>query len=160
MKKGFTLIEQVVVLVIVGILALVFAVYIREGIGAWHFLSGQKNITLSSRAALNRVVKELRRIRQNTNITTHTSKEITFIDVENQTVTFSQSGSSLLRGSEVLLDDLQDPCGLNFSYLDDQGNETAITNQMRVVRCRLTVVKGDNKFVLESAARIAVRKIK
>lgn len=159
-RKGFTIIETIIVLVLVGILSLVFAVYIREGFGAWQFLSGQKRITLSSRAALNRVVKELKRAKQNTNIVTHTSQEVSFLDVENNTVTFSQSGSNLLRDSDVLLKNLQDPGGLNFTYLDKDGNQTAITSDMRVIRCRLTVVKGENKFVLESAARIRVRRVK
>ena len=153
-RRGFTIIETIIVVVLVGILSLFFAVYIREGFGAWQFLSGQKSITLSSRAALNRVVKELR---QNTEIKTHTSKEVSFLDVDNNVVTFSQSGSNLLRDSDILLQNLQD---LKFTYLDKDGNETAIPSDIRVIRCRLTVVKGENKFVLESAARIRVRKVK
>ncbi len=160
MKKGFTLIEAVIAITIATIIALVVAVYIREGFSAWEFLSGQKNMALASRAAMNRVVKELRRIRQSTNITTHTTKEITFIDVESDTVTFSQSGSNLLRGSDILLENLQDPCGLAFTYHDASGAETAIPAQMSFVRCRLITVKGDNKYMLESAARIRVKRIK
>lgn len=160
MKKGFTLIEGIVVIVLVAIIALVVAFYIREGLFAWKFLSGQKNIALSTRAAMNRVSRELKRVKKNTNITTHASKEISFLDVSNNTVTFSQEGTALFRNSDILLENLQDPCGLNFTYLDKDGNQTAITNQMRVVRCRLIVVKDENKFVTESAARIRVKRIK
>lgn len=159
-RKGFTIIEMVMVIVVVGIISFVFAIYIREGFSAWEFLSGQKSMAMSTRAAINRVVKELKRVKQSTNILTHTTKEVSFIDVEDNTVTFSQSGSDLLRGSDVLLENLRDPCGLQFTYLDKDGNQTAITSDMRVVRCLLTVVKGDNKFVVESAARIRVRRIR
>ncbi|MFH1347335.1 MAG: type II secretion system protein [Candidatus Margulisiibacteriota bacterium] len=159
-RKGFTLIETLMVIILVGIISFVFAIYIREGFSAWEFLSGQKSMTLSTRAALNRVVKELKRVKQSTNIITHTSKEVSFIDVDNNVVTFSQSGTNLLRGPDILLKNLRDPCGLQFTYLDKNGNQTAITNDMRVVRCLLTVVKGENKFVVESAARIRVRRIR
>ena len=160
MRKGFTLIEAVLVIIITLVIALVIAFYIREGFSAWRFLSGQKNLALSTRAAINRVGRELKRVRRNTNITTHTSKEITFIDVYNNIVTFSQEGTSLMRNSDILLDNLQDPCGLNFSYLDGDGNETDITSDMRSVRCRLTVVKDENRFVLETASRIRIKRIK
>jgi type II secretory pathway pseudopilin PulG len=160
MRKGFTLFEAVIVIIIVVILAVVIALYIREGISAWQFFSGQKNLALSTRSAVNRVVRELKRCRQNTNITTHAAKEITFIDVDNKSVTFSQSGSDLMRDSDILLGNLRDPCGLTFTYLDEDGNQTAVPNQMRVVRCRLTVQEDANRFVIESAARIRIRKIR
>ena len=106
------------------------------------------------------VTCRLRRVRQSTNITTHTTKEITFIDVDSNTVTFSQSGSNLLRGSDILLENLQDPCGLTFTYHNASGAETAIPAQMSFVRCRLIALKGDNRYMLESAARIRVKRIK
>jgi prepilin-type N-terminal cleavage/methylation domain-containing protein len=160
MKKGFTLVEIVIVIVMMAIVSFFIAVYMREGINAWQYMCGQKNITLSTRAAMNRIVKELKRAKQNTNITTHTTTEITFLDVYNDTITFSQEGTVLYRNSDILLEGLLDPGGLVFTYLDKDGNVTAITNEMRVVRCRLTVVEEENRFILESAARIRVRKIK
>jgi len=159
-KKGFTLIEAVIAIVITAIIALAIATYIREGIEAWRFLSGQKSLALTSRAAMNRVVKELRRVRRSTNITTWTSQEMTFLDVETQTVTFSQEGTSLLRNGEILLDNLEDPGGLQFSYLDSDGSPAEDSSDIALVRCKLTVVKNDNRFILESAARIRVKRIK
>ena len=160
MKKGFTLIEIVIVIVLMAVISFFIAVYMREGINAWQYMCGQKNITLSTRAAMNRVVKELKRVKQNTNILTHTPTMVRFLDIYNNTITFSQEGTVLYRNSDILLESLQDPGGLVFTYLDKDGNETAITNEMRVVRCRLTVVEEENKFILESAARIRVRRIK
>lgn len=159
-KKGFTLVEAIIAIVITAIIALAIATYIREGIEAWRFLSGQKSLALTSRSAMNRVVKELRRIRRNTNITTWSTQEITFLDVDVQTVTFSQEGTSLLRNGEVLLDNLEDPGGLQFSYLNETGSQAATSNDIQLVRCKLTVAKDDNRFILESAARIRVKRVK
>ncbi|MBI5399880.1 hypothetical protein HZB07_04640 [Candidatus Saganbacteria bacterium] len=159
-RKAFTLIEEVMIIVIIGVLAMVFAVYIREGTAAWQFLSTQKNLALSSRAALNRINRELKRVNQNFNITIYSSSEISFIDIDNNVVDFRQSGSQLLRGSQVLLNNLQSPNGLTFQYFNSSGDITADPSQMRVVRCRLAVVDRGNKFALESAAGIRVRRLK
>ena len=158
MKRGFTLIEAIVVIVIIGIISFIFALYIREGFDAWRFLSGQKSIALSTRAAVNRMVRDLKRAKKNVNITTRTSKEVTFLDVYDQTITFSQEGTDLLRNSDILLDNLQDPCGLTLSYLDKDGSPTAVTDEVQVIRVRLIDLKDGNRFVIESAARIRVKK--
>lgn len=159
MKKGFTLIETIIVIMIVAVISMVIAFYLREGFHAWRFLSGQKSISLSTRAALNRVVREVKRAKKNTSISTYTSKEVSFIDVYNNSVTFWQSGSSLMRNSDTLLDDLRNPCGLQFTYLDKDGNVTLVKKDIRVIRCRLTAVKDESKFVIESAARIRIKKL-
>jgi prepilin-type N-terminal cleavage/methylation domain-containing protein len=159
MRRGFTLIEAIVTVVLVGIIFWVFAFYIRENFDAWKFTVGQKDMTLSSRVAINRVVRELRRMKKNTHIYTHASQEVSFKDVHNNIVTFKQSGSDLLRNSQVLLENLKDPGGLTFIYLDKDGNETAAVDDMRTVRCQLTVETDENKFVVESAARIRVKQI-
>lgn len=157
MKRGFTLIEGIVTAVLVGIIFWVFAFYIREDFDAWRFTVGQKDMALSSRVAINRIVRELRRDKE---IYTHSSREVTFKDVNNDTVTFKQSGSDLLRNSRVLLENLKDPGGLTFIYLDKDGNETAVTDDMRTICCRLTVETDENRFVVESAARIRLKQIK
>ena len=160
MKKGVTLVEMVLMVILIGLLFFVFSFYIQESFAAWEFLSGQKSMSLSTRSALNRLSKELKRCQQNTNILTHTSQEVRFLDIDSNQVTFFQSGSDLMRNSDVLLDDLQDPGGLLLTYHDKDGNQTAITNQMRFIRCRLTAVKGENKVVLESASRLRVKRLK
>lgn len=159
MKKGFTLIEAITVVVLIGIISSLFAFYIRETFDAWRFISGQKEIALSSRTAINRVVRELKRIKKSVNIYTHAPDEIKFKDVDNNIVTFKQSGTNLLRDSSVLMENLQDPGGLVFTYLNKDGNVTAVPDDMRAIRCKITVDTGENKFAVESAARIRLKQI-
>ncbi|MBN2057497.1 MAG: hypothetical protein JW782_01700 [Candidatus Saganbacteria bacterium] len=160
LKKGFTLVEGLIAVILIALLIFVIGLYIREGVAAWGFLGGQKRLILSQRAAMNRLTKELKRARQNTNILTHTTKEVRFLDIENNLVRFYQSGPNLMRDSEVLFGELQDPCGLSLTYHDSDGNETANPSEMAFIRCRMTSQSGDNRFVLESASRLRVRRIK
>ena len=154
------MIEGIVSIILISTLSSFIGMFMNEMCDAWGFFCNQKSMALSSRAALNRIVRELKRVDQNTNIITHTSQEVTFRDVDGEMVTFMQSGDLLLRNSEVLMDGLETPTGVIFSYLDEDGDPTAITNQMRLVRCRLIARQGPNKFVVESASRIRVKRIK
>ena len=78
--------------------------------------------------------------------------------VYNETITFAQKTTTLVRNDDILLDNLQDPCGLAISYLDKNGSQTAVTDEVQVIRVRLISQKDENRFVIESAARIRVKK--
>jgi prepilin-type N-terminal cleavage/methylation domain-containing protein len=157
MKKGFTLIEGIMVILLVGVLSAVLSLYLREGLNAWRFLIGQKTLAITTRAASQRLARELKRINGAANLLILASTEVSFRDIESKTVTFESQGRHLLRNGDMLLDSLKYPGGLSFEYLDAQGNPTAEAASVRAVRCRLISQKDDNRFVLQSSARIRVR---
>ncbi|MFH1361094.1 MAG: hypothetical protein ABIH69_00335 [bacterium] len=161
MRKAHTLIESIMVVVLVGIISFVFAIYIQEGFNAWQFISGQKSIAMSSRSALNRMVREIKRCEADSINAAQPAVFVFNDSITDMQVSFLQVGSDLSRGGSILLSDLQNPGGLLFTYLDENGAELPQpipdNNLVRVVKCRLIVVKNDNKFVIESAARIRNR---
>lgn len=154
MKRGFTLIEMIMVTVLVGILFSVFGFYIRQGIDIWQIVGGQKVLSSSGRSSIYRLSRELKRIKDPTNLTTLTSTEIEFTDIADNTINFSQDGTDLKRGTDILCQKLQNPGGLAFTYLDQDGAETQTASLVRLIKVRLTLVNQDNKFVIESAARL------
>jgi len=154
MKKGFTLVEAVVTMVLIGIMAVVFGLYIREGFSAWEWLSGQKTLASSCRLTVFRMNRELRRIRSLADLTTYTSTEVQFTDIDGANVDFTQSGTDLLRNGSVLLEHLVDPNGLYFHYLDATGTDTTTRDNIRTIVFRLTASREGNRVVVESAARI------
>lgn len=156
LKPGVTLIETVVAMVLMGIIALVFFAYISEGFSAWFFVSGQKGLIFSGRAAINRMVRELKRIDKNDHISVFTTSEVDFIDVDNNSIVYSQEATRVRRNADVLVDNLLNPGGLVFKYLDSSGIETGTKSNIRAIRVRLTLVKGVNRYVVESAARLRI----
>jgi len=155
MRKAHTLVESIMVIVLVGIISFVFSLYIQEGFNSWQFLSGQKSISLSARAALNRMVRE---IKLADTIDLVQLKEFSFTDINNRWISYSQNGTNLeYKHIDVLLSDLDPDNGLQFTYLDAQGAPTWVSADVRVVVCRLTVVKDANKFVIESSAALRMR---
>lgn len=159
MRKGFTLIENIMVIVLIGILFAGVSVYIQESINSWVFMSEQKELLLDARSALTRMTRELKSTNRNVNLTVHASSEVTFRDVSNVSVTFRQDGTTLKRNTDILADNLAVPGGLTLRYLDENGNETGNSNLIEAIRIRLTIVNGLNKFVTESSVGIRMRRL-
>lgn len=158
-RKGFTLIEMITVITLIGIVSAVITFYLWEAIDVWTFLGGQKRMVVSSQTAMYKMVREFKRVDYNDNISHFTSKEVTFLDIDGDTISFSQEGTSLYRNSDVLLDDLDSSNGLVLTYLDEDGTPTPTGEEISVIRINLTVVRGENRFVIESASRIRMRKL-
>jgi prepilin-type N-terminal cleavage/methylation domain-containing protein len=60
--KGFTLIEAILVIVIIGILAVIIGVPLIQGSLAWQAVSTRKAATQQARLGMDRMVRELRNV--------------------------------------------------------------------------------------------------
>lgn len=125
--RGWTLVEAVVVIVIVGVILSVGALVINKGFQAYF---GGRDITSSdwqARLAFERMTRELRVIRSRGEITTPiaTGSSIAFTDIFAQAISYSLSGTSLLRNGQPLADNVS---SLQFSYLQSNGQTAATTS--------------------------------
>ncbi|MDD5382104.1 MAG: prepilin-type N-terminal cleavage/methylation domain-containing protein [Candidatus Margulisbacteria bacterium] len=154
MKRGMTLIESIMVVILMGIMAFVFSVFILEGADAWRFITVQNNLALSSRAAVYIMAREIKRIKDVASLTTYASTEVAFTDVDNNPVAFRQSGAYLMRNSDVLLKKLKFPGGLFISYLNASGHQTATRDEIRTINIHVIVEDGTNRFIVDTAARL------
>lgn len=153
-KKSFTLIEMVLVTVILAAIAVMIAPFINVALDAWVVNKTERNLVFSARLATNRMVREMREIKDTDSITTFTETEFEFLDINDNTINYQQSSSLLLRNSDELATMLQDPGGLSFSYLDSSGNPTGTKSNIRMVRMTLTLISGDISITLESLAKL------
>ena len=153
-KKSFTLIEMVLVTVILAAIAVMIAPFINVALDAWVVNKTERNLVFSARLATNRMVREMREIKDTDSITTFTETEFEFLDINDNTINYQQSSSLLLRNSDELATMLQDPGGLSFSYLDSSGNPTGTKSDIRMVRITLTLISGDISITLESLAKL------
>ena len=153
-KRGFPLVETILVITILAILAFGLGNFIVTSIDAWLFVAGRDSATGAARAAMDRMVAELIRIKKPQNILTSTASVCAFLDIETNVVTFEQSSSNLLRNGAVLAANLLTPTGLTFTYLDATGEATAVKQDMRSIRVWLAILAGSQLTTIESAARI------
>ena len=126
--EGFSLIEIVVVCVLIGIIAAVIIPPLHQGVQSFAVTEARGDLTSQARQAATRMIRELRNIQKkadNTpNITTGANAtSITFVDVLDNTITFSLSGSTLQRNSNALVDQVS---SLQFRYFNGSNTELPV----------------------------------
>lgn len=153
-NKGYTLIELVIIIAVLAVLSFVFGAFITESMDAWVFVKARENAMGTARYAMQRMVTEFRRIQKPNMIITSDDSEVSFVDIEAGTVTFSQEATNLRRNADILVTGLDAGDGLLFTYLDADGNPTSVNQNIRSIRALLRVNKFGQTFILESAARL------
>ena len=102
-----------------------------------------------TQAAMNRMLQEIERARSPSDITTFAATRITFTDIAGQSVDFRLAGTDLMRGSDVLVRNVQ---SLAFEYMDKSGAAVAAAASIRLVRVTVVVRSGDQSIRMRSTA--------
>lgn len=155
-KRSFTLIELIMVITVVGIIAAVLAPFIATSFDAWIFHNSERDVLFSGRLAMNRMLREIRRIKNLSSITTFSATEFDFLDIDSNRIDFKQSGGILLRNADELTNKLLNPGGLSFTYLKSTDPDVAAVQKqdIRIVRIRLQLVSGDSTLSIQSSLRL------
>ena len=142
------------VIVILAIIVVASVPFITTVLDAWVFSKTERDMVFGSRLALNRMVREIRQIKNSTDyITTWSAAEFNFTDMNDNVIDYRQSNILLLRNANELASVLTNPGGLNFAYLDSSGFNTTVKTNIRMVRIRLNLTLGENNMLIESLAK-------
>src|SRR3990172_2756306 len=162
--EGFTLIEIVVVCVLIGIIAAVIIPPLHQGVQSFAVTEARGDLTSQARQAATRMIRELRNIQKkadNTpNITTGANAtSITFVDVLDNTITFSLSGSTLQRNSNALVDQVS---SLQFRYFNGSNAELttlplSATDRDNVRRIMVTLTLADGSLAVSVTEQAFLR---
>lgn len=155
MKNGFTLIELVIVITIIGIIAGVVGFVLLGAVDAWTFKFNRADILADGELAMNRMVREIREIKNRAKVTTADSSTFRFENVNNVDITYSLSSTNLNRTEDGAANVLaEDVSSLAFTYFDSTGDTIATpvvapgATDIRRVRINLTLTKnGENVYV-------------
>ncbi|MDP8229668.1 MAG: prepilin-type N-terminal cleavage/methylation domain-containing protein [Candidatus Gorgyraea atricola] len=155
-KKGFTLIELVIVIVILGIIASTATPLLLAISDSVTFLISRAGMDQAADIALSRMAREMRRLKDDSSVNTAASSQFSFDDVNSNTISYSLSSMNLMRNSDILASDVQ---SLSFTYYGDSGstistpvvspNETDI----RRIDISLEFQSGDQTLYYESQVR-------
>jgi len=154
LKSGFTLIELVIVITIMAVVSYIIASFIVSATDAWVFVKSRETALSQGRYAVERVVRELRRIKTPINIYPALSTECGFIDIDNATAEVKQSGTDLLYNGNILAAGLLNPGGLNFKYYDSSLAETSTMGEVQYIRVQLSLVSGTQSIIIWDGARL------
>src|SRR5690606_25189112 len=116
---GFTLIELIAVIVLSGLIAVMVSKVISAQLNSVYNATTILNADAQLRVALARITRDLTNIDSITHLSpSSTTNSLVFVDNNNLTITYSLSGSSLMRNSDILADGMQ---SLTFTYYDKSG---------------------------------------
>jgi prepilin-type N-terminal cleavage/methylation domain-containing protein len=158
-SRGFTLIELVMSIVVVGVLASMGATMLGSGFRSF-FLS--REITQNDwqgRLALERMTRDLRAVRTPTDLTTMTAGQIAFTDSDNDQINYTLNGTTLTRAQNggtawVLADNVTAVTGLAFSYLKNDGLTTAAAaTDVYYITVQLTISSANASTTYRSTVK-------
>lgn len=92
-RSGFTMIELVIVISIVGIIAGLFVRYLGEGIRMYESVDARKELTMEVRQALIRTVREIRQVRSAADVVAADANNFSFYGVNDSLFALSYSGT-------------------------------------------------------------------
>lgn len=119
-QLGFSLVELIVVIVVLGIIASMGAIVVRDGMLG--YLLGREITSADSqgRLALERITRELRNAAAIAPANACGTSTFTFSDISSTLISYSQSANTLLRNGQPLADNLA-LNGLRFYCLQSDG---------------------------------------
>lgn len=146
---GFTLLELMMVIVIMGIISVVvariFSNFFQD------FVTSQNISETDWRGLLvmNEFTNDVHNIRSANDISTISASGFSFVDMSGTSVTYSLSGSVLLRNSNTLANGVT---GLTFAYFDNNYASTAAVANVRYITISTTLTQNNLNQVFSTMA--------
>ncbi len=156
-NSGFTLIEILMVIVLVGIIATIVAMLVYEGAKSYGEIDKLRDLSTQGRLAFERMAREIRLVRCTTvgtsctpttsDITAMTATEFRFNNTRNEGRGFRLAGSTvnLRQGSgagdpeDPLVDNVSD---LTFEYFKSDGTTATAVQDVWTIAVSLTLSSG------------------
>ncbi len=151
---GFTLIELVLTILLLGIIASIVSQFVLQGVRSYSVEQDRGNVHSQARLAVERMAREIRAIRGCTasDLTLPAANPfptLSFTDVIGTAVSFSVAGGNLTRGVDILAKGVTS--AQPFRLLDKSGNPTiscTAPNEAWFVEIDLTCVEGGESLHL------------
>lgn len=136
MKKGFTLIELILTVIIVGLIAGVSAQVLLQGIDTYSLITSRKNAMDNARVSMDRMVSEFLLLKS-LDISSIQEAQIDFVDQLGGATNFKRVNTiDLYRGNDYMGGPL---ALLDFDFYKSDGTVTNVAADVRKINIELTI---------------------
>ncbi len=156
-SKGFTLVELVIVIVLMGIITGIVGSILLGAIDAWTFKFNRQDLLSDGRLAMNRMAREIKEVKNRAKVTTADASEFSFENIDSVDITYALSDTDLDRTEDETTNTLaEDVSSLAFTYFDADGDEIEEPDvapgatDIRRIRINITLTKNGENFYLQS----------
>jgi prepilin-type N-terminal cleavage/methylation domain-containing protein len=131
-ERGVTLIEMVLSIVLIGIIGVIASNVFLYSTRSVLTGNNVREATQVNRMAMDRMVREIRNVADNTRVTVATAGTFTYVDVDGNTISFTLAGTNLNRvftvppNPAVTNTLAANVSGLTFTYLSTTGATIAV----------------------------------
>lgn len=157
MMKGYTLIELVMVIVLVGILAGIGVPALVETIDAWSFASPFQNFAVQQAIVVtNRMSREIRCLKNDASVIFANATIFNFTDINDTNIIYNRSSNVLMRNSDGLADNVN---SLTFTYYNDTNGIISApqvspnNTDIRRIQVDFSILAGSNTLNFRSQIR-------
>lgn len=145
LSKGFTLIELIIVIVFAGIITAITSQMIAQGFNSYLNSKNLIEANWEGRLALGRMTRDIHEVRSAADISTASASQFVFVNRAGTSITYSLSGTNLLRNSQTLASGVQ---SLAFTYYTQNGATTSTASAIRYVLITLNITQNNTNFSL------------
>lgn len=157
-SSGFTLVEIVITIVLIGILSAIAAVIILQGVRAYSDERSRSDVHYQARLAIERMAREIRLMRWNTAtaqaaVTLMNPTDLRYTDIQGRQMGFRLSGNIVERTEDnaatwqTLATGAQ---ALNFSYFQQDGVTPAAAATLWFVELSMTDLQGTESLQMRT----------
>lgn len=152
-QNGFSLIELITVIVILGIILSMSSLLLSQGFNAFSNSENLLDANSQGQVAIQRMARDIQMIRSPSDITTATSTQLSFTDIDNNTISYTLSGSNLTvtknGNTQTLAVGIH---SLTFTYYTSSGTTPpASTALTRYITIALVVTQNNVNYTLTTA---------
>ena len=156
-SSGFTLIEMVIVIVLVGILGTIAAMIIMQGVRAYSVEKSRSNAHYQAKIAVERMAREIRLIRSTADIPVMNGTLLRFTDMNGTQMGFRLNGGNIERTEDnavswqTLATNITGTGGNIFTYRDNNRAVTAAPASLWLVEIQFTATQGMESIDMHTA---------
>ena len=149
---GFTLLELVMVILILGIIASMSFQLLFQSISGYFTSVNTTDANWQGQTAIQTMSRIIRAIRSPNDIQVATSSQLTFVNMNGNTISYALTGNSIVQtrnnNNQVLADGISN---LTFSYFDKNGATTATLANIAYIKITINVTQKNTNFYITTA---------